>query len=298
MRWKDVFDLGIKMGQNFDIRNIDAPGSYNGSYSDCAIISGREDREVDTVYVAVDVGVAELLLVDELNRRGKKIEGIIMHHPTGQAGYNLTGVVEIQKYNWKRYGMDQKAVDKIYKKMVVEEDIELRARNFLAVENAANFLDIPVICMHTAIDNIVQDFFENIFKENNFDTVKDVYNEIASLYEVHRASEYGDGPYIIGDRKARPGNIMVDMTGGMDPDSKIFHYLKEAGVNTLIAMHYGRDNIKAITGSKINAVISGHMASDSIGINRYCDMLEDKGLDIVAGAGLYRHRRSSNFKSV
>jgi len=298
MRWKDVFDLGIKMGQECDIRNIDAPGSYTGSYSDCAIISGREDREVDTVYVAVDVGVAELLLVDELNRRGKKIDGIIMHHPTGPAGYNLTGVVEIQKYNWKRSGMDPKAADRIHKIMVEEEDIELRARNFLAVENAGKFLDIPVICMHTAIDNIVQDFFENIFKKNNFDTVKDVYNKIDSLYEVQRASEYGDGPYIIGDRKARPGNIMVDMTGGIDPDPKIFHYFKKAGVNTVIAMHYGQDNIKAITGSKINAVISGHMASDSIGINRYCDRLEDQGLDIVAGAGLYRHRRSGNSKSV
>ena len=50
--------------------------------------------------------------------------------------------------------------------------------------------------------------------------------------------------------------------------------------------------------NKINAVISGHMASDSIGLNRYCDRLEDQGLDIIAGAGLYRHRRSDKHKSV
>ncbi|HAJ95044.1 MAG TPA: NGG1p interacting factor NIF3 [Actinobacteria bacterium] len=297
MKWKDIFNLGIKMGQDSDIRNVDTPGSYTGSYSDCAIISGNENREVNTVYVAVDAGVAELLLVDELNRKGKKIDGVIIHHPTGPGGYNLTGVVDIQKYNWERFGVDPKAADRIYIKMVEEENIELSARNFLAVENAARFLDIPVICMHTAIDNIVQVFFENIFKKNNLGTVKDVCNEINSIYEVSKASKYGDGPYIIGDREARPGNIMVDMTGGIDPDPQIFSFLKKVGVNTLIAMHYGQDNVKAIKESKINAVISGHMASDSIGINRYCDRLESQGLDIVAGAGLYRHRRSGTNRS-
>jgi putative NIF3 family GTP cyclohydrolase 1 type 2 len=182
--------------------------------------------------------------------------------------------------------------------MVEEETIELKARNFLAVENAAIFLDIPVICMHTAIDNIVQEFFENIFKKKNLNTIEDAYEEINSLYECCRASEYGDGPYIIGDPEAQLGKTMVDMTGGMDPDPQIFSHLKKAGINTLIAMHYGLENIKAINKNKINAVISGHMASDSIGLNKYCDRLEGQGLDIVAGAGLYRHRRSGKHKSV
>ncbi|MCD4670067.1 MAG: hypothetical protein K8S14_06445 [Actinomycetia bacterium] len=297
MKWKDVFDLGIKMGRDSDIRNIDDPGSYGGSYSDCAIISGKEDREVNKVYIAVDAGVPELLLVDELNKRGKNIGGIIMHHPTGPGGYNLTGVVEIQKYNWERSGMDPEAAGRIYRKMVEEEAIELKARNFLAVGSAAIFLDIPVICMHTAVDNVVQEFFENIFKEKDLSTIEDAYKEINSLYECCRASEYGDGPYIIGNPGAKLGNIMVDMTGGMDPDPQIFSYLKKAGINTLIAMHYGSENIKAIKKNKINTVISGHMASDSIGLNKYCDRLEGQGLDMVAGAGLYRHRRSGKHKS-
>lgn len=291
MRWKDIFNLGIKMGLDNDIRNIDSPGSYNGNYADCAIITGQEDREVKTVYVAVDAGPAELLLVDNLNKSGKKIDAIIMHHPTGPGAYNLTGVVDIQKYNWERYGVDKKAADRIYKKMVEEKDMETRAGNYLAVENAAGFLDIPVLCMHTAIDNIVQVFFENIIKDNDTDTVQDVFNIIDSIHEVGAASQYGAGPYIVGDGGGLSGKIMVDMTGGIDPDSQIFHYLKEAGINTLVGMHYGEDNVKAIIKNKINLVISGHMASDSIGINKYCDMLEDRGLNIIAGAGLYRHRR-------
>jgi len=84
------------------------------------------------------------------------------------------------------------------------------------------------------------------------------------------------------------------MTGGVDPDSDIFKSLKKAGVSTLIAMHYSLDNIKAIKKNKLNAIISGHMACDSIGLNIYSDILEQGGIEIVAGSGFYRHRRTSS----
>jgi hypothetical protein len=84
---------------------------------------------------------------------------------------------------------------------------------------------------------------------------------------------------------------MVDMTGGMDPDPSIFPLLKKAGIKTLIAMHYSQENIKAIAKNKINAVITGHMASDSIGLNLFCDRLEEMGISIICGPGLYRHNR-------
>jgi hypothetical protein len=106
------------------------------------------------------------------------------------------------------------------------------------------------------------------------------------------ASSNGDGPYIVGDKGSFMGKTVVDMTGGMDPDSAIFPLLKKAGVNTLIAMHYSKENVKAIRKSRINAVITGHMASDSIGLNLYCDRLEKSGLKVIPGPGLYRHKRS------
>jgi hypothetical protein len=82
------------------------------------------------------------------------------------------------------------------------------------------------------------------------------------------------------------------MTGGMDPDSVIFSLFKKAGVNTLLAMHYSKENVKAIRKNKINAVITGHMASDSIGLNLYSDRLERSGIKIIPGPGLYRYKRS------
>ncbi|MCK5567420.1 MAG: NGG1p interacting factor NIF3, partial [Actinomycetia bacterium] len=133
-----------------------------------------------------------------------------------------------------------------------------------------------------------------IFESSSFTTLGDAFKEIESLPECIKASANGDGPFILEKKMLTnpPGNVMVDMTGGVDPVSDIFKYLKKAGIDTLIAMHYGLDNIKAIKKNKINAIICGHMASDSIGLNIYSDILEKNGLAVVAGSGFYRHRRS------
>ena len=295
MKWQDIFNAGIKLGRDSDIRNNQDSWKYDGGYSDCTIINGDPGLEIKKVYMAVDVEVSELLVVRELNDNGAGIEGIISHHPMGSGAYKLTDVVNIQKYNWERYGVNKKITEGIIERMIEEENIDLRSRNFLAVESASRLLEMPVMCIHTAIDNAVQDFFEIIFKKNSFSTLGDAFRKIESIPECINASASGDGPFIVKNTNinSSPGKIMVDMTGGMDPDSGIFKSLKKAGIDTLIAMHYGLENIKAIKKNKINTIICGHMACDSIGLNIYSDILEKYGIQIIAGSGFYRHRRTS-----
>ncbi|MFC2145156.1 hypothetical protein ACFLQQ_02390 [Actinomycetota bacterium] len=295
MKWQDVFNAGIKLGRDSDIRNDHDAWKYDGDYNDCTIINGDPGQEMKKVYIAVDVEVSELLLVRELNGRGAGIDGIIAHHPMGSGAYKLADVVNIQKYNWERYGVSKKVTEGIIEKMIEEENIDLRSRNFLAVESASRLLEIPVMCIHTAIDNVVQEFFEKIFIKNFFSTLGDAFEKIESILECKKASALGDGPFIVKNTNIENslGKIMVDMTGGMDPDSDIFKSLKKAGVDTLIAMHYGLENIKAIKKNKINTIICGHMACDSIGLNIYSDILEKNGIQIIAGSGFYRNRRTS-----
>ncbi|MEE8324169.1 MAG: hypothetical protein V3R31_00785, partial [Candidatus Humimicrobiaceae bacterium] len=285
----------IKLGRECDIRNYQDSGKSDLDYSDCTIINGDPGLEIKKVYIAVDVGVSELLLVRELNDNGAGIDGIISHHPIGSGAYRLTDVIDIQKYNWERYGVNQKIADGIIERMIEEENIYLRSQNFLAVENASKLLELPVMCIHTAIDNAVQDFFEKILKKHSFMTVGDIFKKIELLPECIKTSASGDGPFIIKNTNINdhPGKIMVDMTGGVDPDSDIFKYLKKAGINTIIAMHYSLENIKAIKKNRLNTIICGHMACDSIGLNIYSDILEKNGVRIIEGSGFYRHRRTS-----
>ncbi|MCK5567850.1 MAG: hypothetical protein KAI62_08050 [Actinomycetia bacterium] len=294
MKWQDIFNSGIELGRDRDMRNKSDSVNFKEDYRDCTIINGAPGIDVKKVYMAVGIGVGELLLVRELNKNGAGIDGVISHHPMGSGAYRLTDVIDIQRYNWERYGVGSKTAGRIMDRMIEEENIDLRSRNFLAVESASRLLEMPVMCIHTAIDNAVQDFFETIFKKNSFSTLGDAFRKIESIPECIKASASGDGPFIVKNTNinSSPGKIMVDMTGGMDPDSDIFKSLKKAGIDTLIAMHYGLENIKAIKKNKINTIICGHMACDSIGLNIYSDILEKYGIQIIAGSGFHRHRRT------
>ncbi|MCJ7666059.1 MAG: hypothetical protein MUO59_04905, partial [Actinobacteria bacterium] len=195
MKWQDIFNLGIKLGRECDIRNDPYSGDFEEDYSDCTIINGDPGIDVKKVYVAVDIGVGELLLAVELNKRGAGIDGIISHHPMGPGAYRLTDVIDIQRYNWERYGVDHKTAVSLMNRMIEDENIDIRARNLLAVGSASRLLEIPVMCMHTALDNIVQDFFDKLLNSRSFTKLEDVYKKIDLIPECIKASVNGDGPF-------------------------------------------------------------------------------------------------------
>lgn len=292
MKWKDIYELGIRSGLETDLRENMEILPLKDAYPDSAIITGDDGLDVKNLYVGVDIGVSELLLVDRLNERGSRIDAVLAHHPTSFAAYRMLDVVELQKKNWVKYGVDPDIAEKLAAQIVLEESIDLKSKNHLRVESAAGLLDIPLMSLHTAIDNIVQSYFEELLDTENAATIGKAFELISKLEECKISSGYGDGPFILDESLMdRPlGNYMVDMTGGVDPPSGVFKYLKKAKLDTLIGMHYGIENIKAISKNNLNAIICGHMACDSLGLNILCDKLEDRGVKITAGSGFYRCR--------
>ncbi len=293
MKWKDIYRLGIRAGLETDLREISIDEPVKDPYPDSAVITGNGGLDIEYLYVGVDVGVSELLLINRLTEQGKSIDAVLAHHPTSFAAYRMTGVVELQKINWIKNGVDPGEAERLREQIVLDESIDLRSKNHLAAESAAKLLDLPLMCLHTPVDNIVQSYFENILNTEKIRTAGEAFEVISGIQECRLASEYGDGPFLLEEKsKGRPlGKYMVDMTGGVDPPSGIFEYLKKAGLDTLVGMHYGIENIRSISKNGIDAIICGHMACDSLGLNILCDRLEDRGVKIIPGSGFYRYRR-------
>ena len=298
MNWIELFKKGIKFGIEYEIRkhpvNINMPGQDNLFYPDSAIISGDSKKEIKDLYVSIDTDTAEVLLVKELINSGLNIDGILSHHPVGKGYYLLPGVIEIQRDNWVKFGVSKTVADNLLKKMVFEETIEAKD-NQLGTENACRKLNIPLMCIHTPIDNIIQNFFESLFIYKNNLSLNEALEIVNNIPECSQSAFNGDKPFIVnGENKNNKniGKFMVDMTGGVDPPDEIFTHLKKAGVETLIGMHYGIDNIKAMIKSNISALVCGHMACDSIGMNIFCDSLEKSGVSIINGSGFYRYKRN------
>ena len=71
----------------------------------------------------------------------------------------------------------------------------------------------------------------------------------------------------------------------------MYEKLSQAGVGTIIGMHMSEDHKKQAEKHHINAIIAGHISSDSLGMNLLLDELEKQGIEIVACSGLMRVSR-------
>jgi putative NIF3 family GTP cyclohydrolase 1 type 2 len=102
--------------------------------------------------------------------------------------------------------------------------------------------------------------------------------------------------FIWESRRLLRGKYVVEMTGGTNPSSKVYPEFSKAGFSTMIEMHMKEDAIQKANEANMNVIITGHMASDSLGMNLFLDELEMKGIEIIPCGGLIRVSRISKKK--
>ena len=96
----------------------------------------------------------------------------------------------------------------------------------------------------------------------------------------------------MGDGKCSAGKIVSKMTGGTSGPKEIYEKFSQAGVGTVVAMHFPESHVEEARKHHINLIVSGHMASDSVGVNLIADEWEKKGIEVVPCSGLIRVSRN------
>jgi len=84
----------------------------------------------------------------------------------------------------------------------------------------------------------------------------------------------------------------VDMTGGTEGPKEALDRLSQAGVDTLVGMHYSEEHKKHAEELKLNLVIAGHVSSDTLGMNLILDRIEPQGVQVICTSGMVRVRRA------
>ena len=92
--------------------------------------------------------------------------------------------------------------------------------------------------------------------------------------------------------KDKVGKILVDMTGGTEGSRRVFPRLSQAGVNTIVGMHFSEQHFKSAQKEHINIIIAGHISSDNLGLNLLLDELCRKDdFEIIPCSGFVRAKR-------
>ncbi len=316
MKIRDIYETAVKMGMDKDPRGkselqrilkrnrekydslpekekeLFDRESLKNPYSDTRILVGDPDSEVRSALVGIDMEVGEVLLADRLRSSGRPVDLIISHHPEGRALAALNEVMALQADLWHRLGVPINVGDALISKRMAEIQRAFLPRNHERALDAARLLGIPFMCIHTPSDNQVNAYLSDFFARRRPRMVKDVVEALRTIPEYRTAALNRSGPAIIaGSPENRAGRIMVDMTGGTEGPQQILERLSQAGVGTVVCMHYSDKHRDEAEKHQMNVVVAGHIVSDSLGLNLILDELEKKGLEVIPASGLIRVSR-------
>jgi putative NIF3 family GTP cyclohydrolase 1 type 2 len=279
--------LSDKEKKFFDLEKLENP------YSDTRVLTGDLETEVSGVMAGIDINVSEILLADRLREKGYCIDLIISHHPAGKALAALHEVMNLQADVWHKFGVPINIGDALISERAREVFRAFLPMNHTRATDAAKLLGIPMMCVHTPADNLVTRYLQKLFDEKEPYKVSEVLDALKKIPEYEKATMENVGPtLIVGEPSRRAGKIMVDMTGGTEGPKGAVEKLSEAGVGTLVCMHMSEDMRKRAEGAKVNVVVAGHIASDSLGLNLFLDELERSNIEIIACSGFIRVKRS------
>jgi putative NIF3 family GTP cyclohydrolase 1 type 2 len=287
-REKEIFkELKLPEKKEFDRERLTNP------FSDTRILFGDENKKVKRILIGIDVDTAEVLLADRLKQEGKEIDLIVSHHPLGKALARLDDVMELQVDLLADLGVPVNIAEGLLKKRMGEVARSVSSANHNRAVDTARLLNIPIMCAHTAADNLVAKFVDKKIKKAKPETVGEVMKVLKSIPEYKRASELQAGPTLFaGSKERRTGKIaLTEVTGGTYGSKNIYKKLANAGVGTIVGMHMSEEYKKEAEKHHINIIIAGHMASDSLGMNLFLDQLEKKGIEVIPCSGLIRVKR-------
>lgn len=285
---KEYEKLDEKKKEYFDMESLKNP------FLDSRILAGDPNAKLKRVLVGIDISVGEILLAHAMGKDGRKVDAVIAHHPEGRALIDLTQVMDLHEETLTEDGIPINVVQKLMRPRISSIDRGLHPHNNYQVPEAASLLGVNFANFHTFADNQAYWFVKSFVTKRKPKYVGDIMESLLEVPEFHIAKKMGNGPMVfVGDEKAHLGKIsFAGFTGGTDGPKEMMEKMAQAGVGTLLAMHIPEESRKLAEKYHINVIITGHMASDSVGVNILMDEAEKKGVEVLACGGFIRVSRA------
>lgn len=265
------------------------------SYPDTAILYGNPEKEIRKIMVGIDIEVAELLLADRIRGRSG-LDLVVSHHPEGRAYAALHEVMQLQVEILREAGVSREIARKLLEERSREVERKILPQNHTRPVDAARLLDLPFMCIHTPADNHVFWFIKRLMAKEKPKKVRDIVDILMDIKEYQTAQRGLAGPRIIlGSPKRAVGKILVEMTGGTEGPKDVFGKLYKLGIRTLVCMHLSEEHFKKVKDANLNAVIAGHISSDTLGLNLLLDRIEKQAgetFEVISCSGFNRFRRN------
>ena len=149
---------------------------------------------------------------------------------------------------------------------------------------------MALLNVHVPCDIITHGLFmEKLAPFNEPTSRSTVADVVAALQEFPEQKAAATAPQIrLGAADRFAGRIAVAIGGYTNGGIDVLRAYFAAGVGTVLMMHFPEADLREAREQRFpgNLIITGHMASDSIGINVFLDELQRLGLTVVRAGGI------------
>jgi hypothetical protein len=208
---------------------------------------------------------------------------VIAHHPQGgTATINFHQVFKRHIQQMVAAGVPREEAEKAVQKKLAELEAEAHTRNYAHAIDVAKVLKMPYMNIHTPLDEVgrrtMQEKIDSkIDKES---TVKDMVDALYELTEFKNAVT--KIKVRLGKAKNPAGKTVVSHGAGTNGGYEIAKTYFKQGIGTVVYIHVGLGDLEKLRAEgKGNLIVTGHIASDSVGINPFIRELEKRKITVT-----------------
>lgn len=245
---------------------------------------------LQSALIGIDMETPELLMA--------KLSGadvVISHHPEGDgAMLNFPDVLTRMVEFMKGFGVPEDRALSALESKILHAKCNAHLSNYDRAPSAARILGVPYMNVHLPLDEIGRK--RMVGAASSLGPVHTVADLIQCFHE--KLPEFRAAATEIdvrmGSVSASLGKVAIIHAGGTNGGYPVASALYDHGVDTVVYIHCSgpdSERIVAEYGDKEKSlVITGHMVSDSLGINPFIDELESRGMEVRPMSGVVRPR--------
>ena len=235
----------------------------------------------------IDADSGDLLIAKQLG-----YDVLINHHPTGGTSQvRFPEVLRRHRVLLELAGVPPDAAERAVQSLLEEHESAAHARNYDKLPSEARLLAMPLMAIHNPCDEIGRRVMDETLRAHlpSNPTVRD------SIAVLNRIPEFNKALTKIVVRMGRDANPLGKWvvihgagTNGGYPVAKaafdhgidtVFYIHVDAGHLRRLREEYGRDGRRSL-------VVTGHIASDSIGINVLVREMRTRGVSVDCFGGV------------
>lgn len=241
--------------------------------------------EIERILFGIDLRTPELLLA-----AAEGYDCAISHHPVGgSATLRFHEVLERHVDQMVAVGVPLHAAEHTMRETIQDRRILNAITNYDHDPSVAALLGVPYLNIHTPLDEIGRRRMAETAAAMGTDAT--IAEMIDRFYETfgefrHAATEI---EVRVGRPENRVGKLVISHGAGTNGGYPVAKSYFDHDIDTVVYIHCRPGDTRRLIdeyGESRTLIVTGHIASDSIGINPYIDRLRAEGLEVTTFSGI------------